>query len=326
MDYLNGIRGGAALTPGRYAAVDIGSHSVLLLVADVQESGALTARLDAERVVRLGEGAFASGKISREALSRASCAVTELLGLGRKLNPESVGIVGTAVFRRTRNGGEAAGELAARFRTPVQILSGEEECRLSYLGNTLDPRLPGVEGYRIVLDVGGGSTEITLGVGNAILERKSIPLGAVQLTEQFLKSNPPSPQECCALANAAEAQFSRLMPAPPRSLLLLTGGTAATLGSVATEGGYTAGAGHGVELRHETLAELISLFQSLPLAFRRRIPGVPRDRAEYILAGTVIIHQAMANLGISRARVSHNGVRHGCVYTLAAGRVLSGAC
>jgi len=287
-------------------------------VADVDEEGRLTPVLESARHTRLSERSYAGKRLIRAAQERTGEAVLEFTQLARRLDAESIAAVGTSVLRDAENSREFRIQVREDCGLPVEVISGEQEADLAYLGNLHDRRLPPTEGERVVIDIGGGSTEIVRGLGHSILHRESFPVGAVRLTELILRADPPNVAECDRCDATIEEAMARVGSLAPRSLLLGTGGTIQNLASVARTAGLVAAREiHGAVLPHTVVSELIDLFRSLPLKFRKRVPGLEPERADVILAGAMILHQMMAALSAPKIVVSANGVRHGCVYTMA---------
>lgn len=304
--------------PGRYAAIDVGSNSVLLLIADVDEEGRLTPVAQGARATRLSERCYPANRLIRAARERTLDAVCDFTRAARRFGAESVAAVGTSVLREAANGPEFCQQVRQECRLPLEIITGEQEAELAYMGNVHDRRLPGSDGERVVLDLGGGSTELVRGLGETILGRASYPLGAIRLTERHLKSDPPLMVEGTAADAVIEQELGRVQPLSPASLLLGSGGTIYNLAAVARSAGMIPhGELHGAVLPHTRVAELVDLFRSLPVKFRKRVPGLEPERADVILAGAMILHQAMALLAASSIVVTANGVRHGCVYAMA---------
>ncbi|MGV3721542.1 MAG: Ppx/GppA family phosphatase [Actinomycetota bacterium] len=317
-DGRQSVLGAVQFYPGRYAAIDVGSHSVLLLVADVDEEGRLTPVVESARHTRLSERSYAGKRLIRAARERTGEAVLELTRLARRLDAESIAAVGTSVLREAENSQEFRAQVREDCGLPIEVISGEQEAELAYLGNLHDRRLPPTEGERVVIDVGGGSTEIVRGLGHSILSRESFPVGAVRLTELMIRADPPSTPECDRADAAIEEAMASVGSLAPRALLLGSGGTVQNLASVARAAGLLAAPEiHGAVLPHSVVTELIDLFRSLPLKFRKRVPGLEPERADVILAGAMILHQTMAALSAPRIVVTMNGVRHGCVYAMA---------
>ncbi len=308
----------AQFYPGRYAAIDVGSNSVLLLVADVDEEGRLTPVADGGRTTRLSEHYYLHHRLVRTARERTREAICDFARAARHLGAAGIAAVGTSVLREAVNGGEFRAQVREECGLPIEVISGEQEAELAYTGNLHDRSLPGSDGERVVLDIGGGSTEIVRGIGASITGSTSHPLGCVRLTEQFLKHDPPTPEERMAVEAAVQAELSGLRPLAPASVLLGSGGTVLNLAAVARSAGMIgAGELHAAVLPHTRVAELVDLLASLPVKFRKRVPGLEPDRADVILAGALILHQAMAFLAATQLVVTANGVRHGCVLAMA---------
>jgi exopolyphosphatase / guanosine-5'-triphosphate,3'-diphosphate pyrophosphatase len=304
--------------PGRYAAIDVGSNSVLLLVADVDDEGRLTPVAEGQRITRLSERYYTGNRLIRTARERTTEAICDFVRVARRAGAESIASVGTAVLRDAENGSEFRAQVRQECGLPIEVISGEQEAELAYLGNLYDRRLPATDGERMVLDIGGGSTEVVRGIGHSIIRRASYPLGAVRLTEQFLRSDPPAAAEIAAAETTIEQALADVEPLSPASLLLGSGGTLYNLASVARSAGMLrAGEIHGSVLPHTRVSELVDLFRSLPTRFRKRVPGLEPERADVIFGGAMILHQLMARLSAPGVVITCNGVRHGCVYAMA---------
>ncbi|MBI3911981.1 MAG: Ppx/GppA family phosphatase [Armatimonadetes bacterium] len=306
------------LEPGRYAAIDVGTNSVLLLAADVSRCGGLRPVLERAAITRLGEGLGRQPHLQRAAMERTLGTIRDFVRLSRSINVHAIAIVGTAVLRDAVNGPDFAQQVMAATGVPMEIISGAEEAELAFAGNRGDDRLPKPMGERVIVDIGGGSTEIVRGTVEGTYHRESYRTGAVCLTERYLASDPPSLAECEAAQQAIEAALGTPELLPPRAVLLGTGGTVLNLASMALAGGMISGPEvHGALLSHGCVAELLDLLRYMPVEFRRRCPGLEPARADIILAGAMILHQVMGLLSAPSLTVTANGIRHGCIYALA---------
>jgi exopolyphosphatase/guanosine-5'-triphosphate,3'-diphosphate pyrophosphatase len=304
--------------PGRYAAIDVGSNSVLLLVADVDDEGRLTPVADGARITRLSERCYVGNRLIRSARERTLEAICDFTRIARRTGAEGIAAVGTSVLREASNGTEFRTQVRQECGLPIEVISGEQEAELAYMGNVYDRRLPGADGARVVLDIGGGSTELVTGMGHSITGRASYPLGAVRLTEMHLRGDPPTAAEYGSASTVIEETAAHVEPLPLGSLLLGSGGTVYNLASVARAAGMICARElHGATLTHARVAEMVDLFRTLPVKFRKRVPGLEPERADVILAGAMILHQLMAQLSASSIVITANGVRHGCVYAMA---------
>lgn len=183
----------------RVGAIDIGSNSVRLLVADVPDGGALVAIARAGEACRLGRGLDRTGRIEPEIGDRAAILAFEFVRRARSLGARRIILGATAALRRAENGAEIRARIEGRTGLPVRILTGEDEARLVYEAVIGGLGTPARRTACVVFDLGGGSTEVVSGVGLQPGRWKSLHFGAVTLTEKFLGSNPPAPGEIDAL-------------------------------------------------------------------------------------------------------------------------------
>jgi len=200
-------------------------------------------------------------------------------------------------------------------------MGGEGEAALSF--GAVARSVPALAaGELCVLDVGGGSTELISAAGGAVRWLRSVPVGAVRLTERCLHGDPPAPAEAQALAAAAEAALAPLdLLAAGRPALVGTAGTVTTLAAVALGlPSYDAARVHGLRLARAEVARQLALYLALPLAGRRRIPGLPSARADVIAAGATIVCQVMDRLRTAELTVCDRGIRWGLAYELYSGR------
>jgi len=300
----------------RHAVLDIGTNSVLLLVADLShEDHRLAILFDGSEITRLGQGIAQGQGLRAEAIERTIEALERYLTRCRDLQVDSVTAVGTAILREASNGREFLQAARDRCGLEVEIISGEEEARLAYMAVCLDEAL-GIprDAKRIVMDVGGGSTELIFG-REAIHFRTSLNIGAVRLTERFLVSDPPtSPEQASASCFVAE-QLKGLPQWPQGSAFVGIGGTIVNLGAIHLGlPAHDPDRLHGLSLTREVIQEEIALFASLPLARRRQVPGLEPKRADVILGGTLIIAGAMDHFRQERIIVSCRGLRYGVLF------------
>src|SRR3954452_10803554 len=180
----------------RVAAIDVGTNSSRLLVADV-EGGRVSVVERRSRVTRLGRGVDLSGRLSSEAIEEGCGAVGECVEVVRELGAERVEAIATSAVRDASNGGAFIAELRERFALSPRVLDGEEEARLTYLGATSEqvPARP-----TLIVDIGGGSTELIVGRGEEIAFHASLQAGVVRHTERHIASDPPTALELEALA------------------------------------------------------------------------------------------------------------------------------
>jgi exopolyphosphatase/pppGpp-phosphohydrolase len=177
----------------QYAAIDIGSNSIRMLAAEVDANGKMLALASERQVVRLGTSVFREGRLNEATMNLACNVLAGMAATYRKLDVLAVRVVGTAALRDARNQPEFLARASTILGTPVEVISGLEEARLVHLG--VQSQWPHLKQRLLVADIGGGSTELVLSDAGHIVESFSKPLGAVRLTEMFLKSDPADPRE-----------------------------------------------------------------------------------------------------------------------------------
>jgi exopolyphosphatase/guanosine-5'-triphosphate,3'-diphosphate pyrophosphatase len=299
----------------RVAAIDCGTNTLLLLVADVDAEGVRAVEEHSE-IVRLGEGLDATGALAPAAIARACGVLSQYVERIAALGCAHVIAVGTEAIRRASNGHElvnAATTLLGRVGGRFQVIDGEREARLSW--RAVRASFPSLTGVRTVVDIGGGSTELL--VGEAAPEAVvSVPIGSVRLTERLLHHDPPTDEERAALARAVDAA---LAAAPqPRGPIIGIAGTVTTLAAMALRlASYDPDRVHGSTLQAPTLHATVEMLGRTPLAERRALPGLDPKRADVIYAGAVILEHVLARGGASSLLVSDRGIRWGLVYEAA---------
>ena len=177
----------------QYAAIDIGSNSIRMLAAEVDANGKMLALASERQVVRLGTSVFREGRLNETTMNLACNVLSGMAATYRKLDVLAVRVVGTAALRDASNQAEFLARASSIVGTPVEVISGLEEARLVHVG--VQSQWPHAKQRLLVADIGGGSTELVLSDAGHIIESFSKPLGAVRLTEMFLKSDPADPRE-----------------------------------------------------------------------------------------------------------------------------------
>ena len=296
----------------RVASIDIGTNTILLLIAEV-EGEKLEPLFEMETIVRLGEGVHKNGILLKEATDRGLQTLTQYLGRCQTMGVQRIFAVGTSALREAKNSEDFLRLVKDRLDLSIEIISGEEEARLSFLAVARD--LKEWKKSILVVDVGGGSTEFILGKGDQIAQWVSLPLGSVRFTEQFLRSDPVREKEW----EQMEGEILKLLVHIPHSgeafSMVAVGGTATTLASV--EQGlkeFTIDKIHHFLLIKEALGKQLLLYRSKTLEERKKIPGLPPNRADVILAGGAILYMAMEELNCLSALVSCHGIRYGLLY------------
>jgi exopolyphosphatase/guanosine-5'-triphosphate,3'-diphosphate pyrophosphatase len=310
----------------RRAVIDVGTNSVKLLVADVDGHDVQPVWEDS-RQTRLGKGFYEAHWLQPEPVAQTARAVAAFANLARKHGAGSVRIIATSAARDARNPEDLSIEIAEATNLCLEIISGEQEADWAFRGATSNPKL--AKEPLLLLDVGGGSTELILGRGDERHFRRSYPLGAVRLLERMPHSDPPKPEELAASRNWLEAFLEgKVRPDLERGLkrevelhtlhhavrLVGTGGTAAILARM--ENGMNDYDRERIEATRLSLKKVrgwVERLWSLPLAERREITGLPRERADVMLTGAVIYEAVMEAFGFAELRVSTRGLRFAAV-------------
>jgi exopolyphosphatase / guanosine-5'-triphosphate,3'-diphosphate pyrophosphatase len=312
------LQGGALRVPARMgqtshrvAVIDVGSNSSRLLVADVAD-GEVSKIERQSRVTRLGRGVDLSGQLSAEAIEAACEAIADYAAICERIGVERVATIATSAVRDASNGDAFVAELRERFALDARVLGGEEEARLTYLGATHErpPAEP-----TLIIDIGGGSTELIVGRGEEIVFQDSLQVGVVRHTERHISSDPPTAVELESLAADVRGAIETAMSGRRESRAsagIAVAGTPTSLAAV--EQGlepYDHERVHRHVLSLESIQRLLSLFASTPLPERVEIPGLHADRAPTIIAGVVILVEAMRAFALDRIRVSEHDILYG---------------
>jgi exopolyphosphatase/guanosine-5'-triphosphate,3'-diphosphate pyrophosphatase len=295
----------------RVAVVDIGTNSTRLLAAEVD--GSTLTELQRESIVtRLGEGVDATGRLGEAPMQR----VFDVLdGYAEAIERHGASVrtaVMTSAVRDAANGAEFAAAVRDRYGLEAVTLSGDEEARLTYLGATA---ARGDGDPLVVIDIGGGSTELVVGASGAVDFHTSTQIGVVRHSERHLHSDPPAAEELDSLARDARAAFDAAVPEEVRGRPtggVGVGGTATQLASidlVLAEHDGDRVEGHA--MTRERLGELRDRLAALPLAERREVRGLDPARAPTIVAGVVILLEATGAFALDAVEVSERDILWG---------------
>lgn len=300
----------------RRAVLDVGSNSLKLLVADIHH-GSVFPVAELSEQTRLGQGLFEHGRLLPEAIQRTTLAADRLIHLARSHQPSSIRVVATAAVREAPNRADLIDAFHSTLQLPVEILSGDQEADLGYRGVCSDPEL---NGHRLLVsDLGGGSTELTLGQSGRRLFSQSFPLGTVRTSTRWPPEDPPSFSTLATLRQELTAFITRdIQPAlqpwldqNPPTFYVAVGGTATILARLAASlPTFDRHAIEAVRLDLPTLSSWTHRLWSLPLAHRRQLPGLPPERADIMLAGAVIQETLVRSLGLTTWRPSTRGLRY----------------
>ena len=284
----------------RRAVIDIGTNTVKLLVAEVRD-GQVFPIVSKDQTTRLGESVAATRQLSAAAIARTVTAIDGYVADAHEHAVSSVSAFTTSAARDARNQQEFLAAVRHQCGIDVVVLSGQQEAELIFSGVASDPlwstrRL-------VVLDIGGGSAEIIRGQGRKLNKWASLPLGAVRLTEQFRdRSFAELATHLRTTLRTALADF-----ADPDCQFIATGGATTTLGRVAT------GTADHASLTFAEVSGMVTQLNALSLAERQKVPGLPAERADIIVAGGAVLLFAMEAIGAPALTVSIRTLRYGAL-------------
>ena len=293
----------------RVAVIDVGTNSARLLVADV-EGGKVSPVERRSQVTRLGRGVDLSGRLSAEAIEDACEAIGDYVVAIGELDSETTDAIATSAVRDSANGSAFVAELRERFALSARVLDGEEEARLTYLGATSEqvPAEP-----TLVIDIGGGSTEMIVGTGAEVAFHASLQAGVVRHTERHISSDPPTVVELESLAADVRGLIeAAIRPGIEARAGIAVAGTPTSLAAVELRlEPYDPAHVHGHVLHLPAIQRMLSQLASAPLSERVEIPGMHPDRAPTIVAGVVILVEAMRAFGLDQIEVSEHDILYG---------------
>ena len=287
--------------------IDIGTNSVRLLVADVRSSSRSSPHLQPVlrhlEITRLGERLTPGGRIQPSAAARTAEAVKRCIALASAAGVADPVLVGTHALRIAQN----PDELLARLDYPVRILTGAEEARLGYRGVVAGLGSSRIRSRLLVIDIGGGSVELTWGLRARIEASQSFPVGAVVLSERFLAHDPPLATEIAALRDHLTRTLARGLSTAFRKPFGIAGvgGTITTLAAMEQRlSPYDPERVHGYRLSRRSVDRLTSELAALPVAKRRRLPSLQPERADIIVAGALVLQHLLARTAVRSLIVS----------------------
>ncbi len=304
----------------RVAVVDIGTNSTRLLIADVDPStGAVTELLRRSEVTRLGDGVDSTGSLSQEASARVFSALADYRdAIDRRLCTANLAVLTSAV-RDASNGDSFAARVRDEYGLDARVLSGEEEAQLTFLG-----AMSGHLGSReptVVIDIGGGSTEFVVGHGHTAGFHVSLPAGVVRMSERHIHTDPPNPKELQSLALDARTTFLDGLPPEERTPVrqgIAVAGTATSAAAIEQElDPYDPSRVHGHQLLLATVELLLARLADMTEGQRRAVVGLNPDRAPTIVAGMILLGEALRAFELEQVEVSEHDILYGGAMRLA---------
>ena len=301
----------------RLAAIDVGSNTIRLTVAEVEQDGTYRI-LDEEReMVRLGHDMDRTGRLSEEAVGRALAAIGKMKAIADGFEVTELRAIATSAVREAANGRAFTREVFRQHKLRIDVISSEEEAELAFRSATRHFTLDGRSSA--VVDIGGGSVEVILAAGTVIDQIHSLPLGAVRVTERLVRSDPLRKKHWKVMREEIDRGIREGIGRLPHraEVMVGSGGTFTALAHMAKwqrEGRH--GSVQGYMLTPAELIHLLDRLRETSLEARRQIPGLSADRADIIVAGAAVIARLVKRLGTQQIMVNERGIRDGLLLAM----------
>ena len=307
----------------RVAAIDCGTNSLRLLVADVDPAAGTHADVDRRmEIVRLGQGVDKTGRLAPEALARTIAVLRDYAEIIASLGAQAVRMVATSATRDADNAAEFVHLVKEVLGVAPEVLTGDEEAVLSFTGATAE--LAADPGPFLVADIGGGSTEFVLGeAGGTPAHSISVNIGCVRMTERHLRSDPPTPAEVAAaradIGAALDVVAAKIAVADARTLVGLAGSVTTVAALALGLDAYDAGRIHHARIGAGQVQEQTARLLAMPQAERARLGVMHPGRVDVIGGGALVLTRIMARFGFGEVLVSEHDILDGLAWSLAAG-------
>jgi exopolyphosphatase/guanosine-5'-triphosphate,3'-diphosphate pyrophosphatase len=309
------------MSPTRRAVIDVGTNSVKLLVAEEAGTSVQPLHESAEQT-RLGRGFYTDHRLLPDAIEGTAAAVRRFADTARSFDCTLIRVIGTSAAREAVNATDLAQAILGATGLPLEIISGAQEAEWGFQGVSSDPVLAGTP--LLLVDCGGGSTEFVLGAAGEPWFRRSYPIGAVRLLEQVSPSDPPTARDWENCSSRAESVLrSEVVPAmaeawgrlgAAKPLMVGASGTVSVLARMRLElDGFDRRRIDGLWLEAAWLEAMRRRVWGVTLEERRRLPGLPPERADVILTGMAVYAAVVGVLGLEGLRVSTRSLRFAAV-------------
>ena len=301
----------------RVAAVDCGTNSIRLLIADLVD-GSLREVDRRMTIVRLGQGVDATGAFAPEALTRVFEAADDFAAVIRAAGASRVRFVATSAARDVSNRDEFFAGIRERLGVEPEIIPGAEEAELSFRGATEGLKALAVPGPYLVADIGGGSTELVLGDSTGVLAAESLDMGSVRMTERHVTSDPTTPDELAAITKDVDSLLdATTVPVGDAHALIGVAGTITTVAAVALRlPEYDRTAVHHARLTAAELREATTWLTNSTRSERSAVPSIHPGRVDVIGAGALILQRLFDRMAVDDLIVSEHDILDGVALSL----------
>ncbi len=294
----------------RIATIDIGTNTTLLLVAESTDASVVEERAE---ITRLGRGIGTGGELGQPGIERTLAVLADYAAIAKQLGA-TVHAIGTEGLRRAPNAQAFLLPAARLLGTPVEVIDGDREAALTFLATRRS--LPdATRNTAMVVDIGGGSTEIIVSRAGTVDFRRSLPLGSVRLTEKHVKHDPVTEPEAAAIVDECAALLAQVpFPAPPATLIGIAG-TVTTLAAMSLDlTSYDPDLVHGHRMTMAALDRQIARLRGATQAEREQMAGLDPRRADVILAGALLLRAIADRARAAEIVVSDRGIRWGLFF------------
>ena len=298
----------------RLAAIDIGTNSVKLIVADLEDKQIKNVLIDMPVITRLGQDVNKTSEILPEAMARTLDVIKDFKNRAKALGAVDISVIATSAMRDAKNSTVFSQMVSEQTGLDLHIASGEEEAELTFLGSCSDSDL--LERNVLLVDVGGGSTEFIIGQNGNINDGFSINIGCVRLTEEFIHSDPVDSADLQKIIQKSISMlYPKLSSIPPEMREIVgVGGTITSLAAVYQYmEGYSNIDVHKFILTKEQIVRLLTHLRRMTLEERRKVQGLQPERADVIVAGAAIFSTIMEIMKAQEIMVSSRGLRYGAL-------------
>lgn len=294
----------------KVAAIDMGTNTTLMLLADVEGGRIQKVLSDHSTITRLGQGVDANGRLHPEALQRMDQCLYQYRQIIDENQVSEVVAVATSAARDAENKDDLF-EITSRYNIPVKVISGDKEAEITFAGSTFD--IEDKQGL-VVIDVGGGSTEI-VGLSEGLAKGHSLNVGSVRLTEKFISQHPVSSEEVLTMKNFLMSELENKKSLLPQleelQAAVAVAGTPTTLAMVMQKSEFIENKIHRFQISTKDLSAWAEKLAKMSIDERKQLEGMPPKRADVIVAGTFILSSVLEFLKIDHLTVSTKGVRYG---------------
>jgi len=306
------------VTSTRVAAFDCGTNSLRLLIADLDaERGEMTELVREMRIVRLGEGVDRTGRISEASMARTFEALDEYARLVAEHRPTALRFCATSAARDAANAAEFTDGVRTRLGVEPEVIDGDAEARASFSGATRV--LAGSEDPVLVLDIGGGSTELILGTADGVVEvAQSLDIGSVRLTERHLRDDPPTSEQVAALCDDVDEALDRCRvdPSVARTVVGVAGSVTTVAAAALALPAYQRERIHLARLDRVAVHTAVEELVAMSVAERRALGFMHPGRADVIGAGALILDRVLRRTSVDHLVVSESDILDGIAWSL----------